>query len=773
MKDQPTDDHAATLGACPFRGTRVGGALGSEPQLDHWWPNRLKVELLNQNPVQSNPLGETFDYAAAIETLDYEGLKQDMRALLHSSVEWWPSDYDNYGPQMIRMSWHSAGTYRIADGRGGAGQGMQRFAPINSWWDNGNTDKSRRLLMPLKLKYGSKVSWADLMVLAGTVALEDMGLPIEGFAFGREDAWEADRATYWGPEGWHGKRPGEEPAGPHEGHPDQMVTRGIRWEGDVKEEYYDLENPLGASHQALIYVDPEGPNGNGDPMDSARDIRETFSRMAMNDEETVALVAGGHAFGKSHGMTPPDQIGPAPEGASMQSMGMGWHNPNGTGKGQYTMTNGIEGAWTPDPTRWDNSYLENLFKFEWQQTKSPAGSVQWTPVDPDAPKTPDAHVEGQMNPLMMMTSDIAFKVDPKYRAVCERFLQDFDAFTDAFSKAWHKLIHRDMGPKSRYLGPDVGGDFIWQDPLPEVDHPLVGADDVAELKRMIGALNIPRRELIAAAWAAASTYRDTDKRGGANGGRLRLEPQKDWPVNAPDQLSRVLAALEGVKTEFDERGATKISIADLIVLAGSAAVEDAARDAGHEVNVPFVPGRTDATDEMTDPEQIDWLQPVVDGFRNYHNDAVRFAVPDEHLFLDQAAKLALTAPEWTALSGGLRALDQNFDGGRHGIFTDRPGVLSNDFFKVLVSMEYVWEPQDESETLFNLVDRASGETRFTATRCDLIFGANSELRQVSEFYAGADGEEHLVRTFVNAWTKVMMLDRYDVPKERAAATSIC
>ena len=609
MKDQPTDDHAATLGACPFRGTRIGGALGSEPQLDHWWPNRLKAELLNQNAPQSNPLGEAFDYAAAIETLDYQALKEDMRSLLHSSVEWWPSDYDNYGPQMVRMSWHSAGTYRIADGRGGAGQGMQRFAPINSWWDNGNSDKSRRLLLPLKLKYGSRVSWADLMVLAGTVALEDMGLPIQGFAFGREDAY---RATYCGPEGWNGERPSDVPAGPREGHPNQMVTRGIRWQGDVKEEYYDLENPLGASHQALIYVDPDGPNDNGDPMDSARDIRETFCRMAMSDEETVALVAGGHAFGKSHGMTPPDEIGPAPEGAPMKAMGMGWQNPKGTGFAQYTMTNGIEGSWTPDPTQWDNSYHENLFKFEWQQTRSPAGSAQWTPVDPDAPKTPDAHVAGQMNPLMMMTSDIAFKVDPKYRAVCEHFLQDFGAFTDAFSKAWHKLIHRDMGPKSRYLGPDIGGDFTWQDPLPPVEHPLVGESEVEELKRMVLATGLKVRELVGAAWAAASTYRDTDKRGGANGGRLRLVPQKDWSVNAPAQLAQVLSTLEGVKAEFDACGAAKISMADLIVLAGSAAVEKAARDGGHDVTVAFVPGRTDANDEMTDPEQIDWLQPVVD-----------------------------------------------------------------------------------------------------------------------------------------------------------------
>ncbi len=765
-------DHAATQGACPFRGTRVGGALGSEPQLDHWWPNRLKVELLNQESPRSNPLGASFDYAAAVEALDYEALKQDIRSFLHSSVDWWPSDYGNYGPQMVRMTWHSAGTYRIADGRGGSAEGMQRFAPINSWWDNGNTDKSRRLLLPIKQKYGAKLSWADLMMLAGTVALEDMGLPIQGFAFGRLDAWEADRGTYWGPEGWFGKRPTEVPADPQEGHPDQMVSRGLRWEGGPKDDHYDLENPLAASHQSLIYVDPEGPNGNGDPMDSARDIRETFSRMAMNDEESVALIAGGHAFGKSHGAVPAKQIGAAPEGAKMSAQGMGWHNPVGSGNAEYTSTNGIEGSWTPNPTQWDNTYLENLFKFEWEQTKSPAGALQWTPTDPDAPKTPDAHIPGQMNPLMMMTSDIAFKVDPKYRAVCEKFLADFDYFTEAFSKAWHKLIHRDLGPTSRWLGPDQGGTFIWQDPTPEVDHPLVDDAQIAELKAMVLATGLPVRELVAAAWASASTYRDSDKRGGANGARVRLAPQKDWDVNAPEQLARVLGALDRVKAEFDGRGATKISIADLIVLAGCAAVEKAAKDGGHDVTVPFVPGRTDASDEWTDAESFDWLQPVIDGFRNYHNDAVRLHVAPERIFLDRAALMKLSAPEWTALTGGLRVLDQNFDGADTGVFTDRRGVLSNDFFKTLVSMDLVWKPQDDAETRFDLLDRRSGAARGTASRCDLIFGANSELRQLAEHYAGADGDAYLVRDFVAAWHKVMMLDRFDTAEARQRAMSI-
>ncbi len=766
-------DHAATQGACPFRGTRVGGALGSEPQLDHWWPNRLKVELLNQDAPQSNPFGESFDYAEAVASLDHEALWEDMRALLHSSVDWWPSDYGHYGPQMNRMTWHSAGTYRIADGRGGAAEGMQRFAPINSWWDNGNTDKSRRLLLPLKLKYGSKVSWADLMMLAGTVALEDMGLPIQGFAYGREDAWEADRATYWGPEGWEGKRPDEVAAGPRDGHPEQMVHRGLRWEGGPKDEHYDLENPVAASHQSLIYVDPEGPNGNGDPMDAARDIRETFARMAMNDEETVALVAGGHAFGKSHGAVPAEKIGAAPEAAKMSEMGFGWHNPEGSGNAEYTSTNGIEGSWTPNPTRWDNDYLTNLFEFEWEQTTSPAGSLQWKPKDPDAPKTPDAHVEGQMNELMMMTSDIAFKVDPEYRKICEKFLGDFDYFTEAFSKAWHKLIHRDLGPTSRWLGPDQGGWFIWQDPTPEVDHPLVGAADIAALKAEVLATGLPVRELVAAAWASASTYRDTDKRGGANGARVRLAPQKDWAVNNPEQLSRVLSALEGVKAEFDAKGETKISTADLIVLAGCAAVEKAAKDAGHDVTVPFVPGRTDATDEWTDAESFDWLQPVVDGFRNYRNEEVRTHVAPEALFLDRAAVLKLTAPEWTALTGGLRALDQNFDGSDWGVFTERKGVLSNDFFKVLVSMDYVWTPHEEAETAFDIVERATGTPKYRATRCDLIFGSNTQLRQLAEHYAGADGEAYLVRDFVAAWHKVMMLDRFDAKEERRKAVNFC
>ncbi|SEM66689.1 catalase-peroxidase [Loktanella fryxellensis] len=769
MKDDTSKEHAATQGACPFRGTRIGGAIGSEPQLDHWWPNRLKVELLHQDPPHANPLGHDFDYAAEFAKLDLDAVKADIKAFLTTSVEWWPSDYGNYGPQMIRMAWHSAGTYRIADGRGGAGQGMQRFAPTSSWWDNGNIDKSRRLVAPIKAKYGATLSWADLMVLTGNCALEIMDFPTTGFAGGREDAWEADKATYWGPEGWHGKRPTETPAGGGIGQPEQMVTRTLRWEGQPGEDHYDLENPLAASNQSLIYVDPEGPNGNGVPMDSARDIRETFARMGMNDMETVALIAGGHAFGKSHGMTPPTQIGAAPEAAPLQAMGFGWHNPRGTGNGADTMTNGIEGSWTPNPTMWDNDYLTNLFKFEWQQTKSPAGALQWTPVDPDAPKTPDAHIPGQMNPLMMMTTDIALKVDPAYRAVCEHFLADFYAFTTAFSEAWFKLIHRDMGPKDRYLGKEVPArDFIWQDPIPANDGYALSDADVARLKDMIHATGLSVQDMVGTAWASASTYRKSDKRGGANGARIQLEPQRSWAVNNPANLSRVLDVLAGVKADFG-----RVSMADLIVLAGCAGVEKAARDAGVAVDVPFVGGRMDTTQEWTDIEMTNWLQPVVDGFRNYTNPDVGYHVAAEHLFLDRAHLLELTAPEWTALTGGLKVIAGTYDGSAHGVFTDRPGVLTNDFFTVLTSMEYEVKPQDSREQTFDLVTRNGGETRYTATRCDLVFGANAQLRQVAEVYAAADGHARLVRDFVKAWHKVMMLDRFDIPEARRAAVKVC
>ena len=761
----------ATMGACPFRGTRVGGALGSEPQINYWWPNRLRVELLHQNSPLANPLSD-LDYARAFAALDYDALKSDIRNLLTSSVDWWPSDYGNYGPQMIRMAWHSAGTYRIADGRGGAGAAMQRFAPINSWWDNGNTDKSRRLLWPIKQQYGSALSWADLIVLTGNVALEEMGFPTFGFAGGRIDAWEADAATYWGPEKWQ-VEPGP---GKRIGHPDEMVSMDERWKGDPKQEYWDLENPVAASHQSLIYVNPEGPGKNGDPMDSAREIRESFARMAMNDEETVALIAGGHAFGKSHGMVNPDKIGAAPEISGMEEMGLGWHNPVGTGNAQYTMTNGIEGSWTPNPTQWDNDYVNNLLRFEWKQVESPAGALQWTPVVDTAPTTPDAHLPGVAHKLMMMTSDIALKKDPEYRKVLERFRDDFDYFTDAFSRAWYKLIHRDMGPKDRYVGPEVPEVSLpWQDPLPPLDHPTVTEADVTDLKRHILDSGLTVSELIGTAWASASTYRDTDKRGGANGSRVRLAPQKDWAVNNPAQLSRVLAKLESIQSDFNQRadGGKRISIADLIVLGGAAAVEKAAKDAGVEVQVPFVPGRMDTTEELTDAESFEWLKPVVDGFRNYVNEEVTYSVSPEHIFLDKAHQLKLTAPEWTVLTGGLKVLHLNFDGGKDGVFTDRPSVLTNDFFRVVTSMDYEWKARDTEQTAFNVNDRKSGQTKYTATRCDLVFGANAQLRNVAEVYASSDGHRRMVKDFVAAWHKVMMLDRFDVPEAREAAVAVC
>ncbi|MBO0358523.1 catalase/peroxidase HPI [Hymenobacter sp. BT186] len=746
-------------GKCPFGGDRIGGVESTPPALSDWYPNRLKVELLHQNGPQANPLGEDFNYAEAFNTIDLEALKQEIKGFLTSSVEWWPSDYGNYGPQMIRMAWHSAGTYRIADGRGGAGEAMQRFAPIESWWDNGNVDKSRRLLWPIKQKYGSALSWADLIVLTGNCALEIMGFPTYGFAGGRQDAWEADNATYWGPEVVHDLSKAEAP--------DKMVNRDKRWRGQNGDADYDLENPLAASHQALIYVNPEGPYANGDPLGSARDIRTTFTRMAMNDEETVALIAGGHAFGKSHGMVPATEIGMPPEIAPMELMGLGWHNPKGSGNAENTMTNGIEGSWTPNPTQWDNDYLTNLFKFEWKQTKSPAGALQWTPVDENAPKTPDAHIPGQMNALMMMTTDIALKLDPEYRKVCEKFLNDFDAFTQAFSKAWYKLTHRDMGPRERYLGPEKRNedDLLWQDPIPVADYAIIDAADVAALKQQIMGLGISPSDLVFTAFSAAVTHRHSDKRGGANGGRLALAPQKDWAVNR--RTVPVIEALRTVQEKFNGQaaGGKQVSLADLIVLGGCAALEKAAADAGTPTEVPFTPGRRDTTQELTDIEMFTWLKPVADGFRNYldagFNEMAQGVAPEE-MFLDKAHLLSLTAPEWTALVGGLRAMNANHDGSKHGVFTDREGVLTNDFFTVLTSTDLEWKKADAQGLTLTLNDRKTGETRFTATRADLVFGSNSHLRAVAEVYAGSDGHKRFVKAFVKAWDKVMMLDRYDV-----------
>jgi len=758
-----TIDQPRNVSKCPFRGTRVGGALGSAPQIDDWWPNRLKVELLHQNPAMANPLGD-HDYVSAFKSLDYEQVKADIKRMLTDSKDWWPADYKNYGPQMVRMAWHAAGTYRIADGRGGAGTGMQRFAPTNSWDDNGNIDKSRRLMWPVKQKYGAALSWGDLMILTGNCALEIMGFKTFGFGGGRIDTWEPDRGIYFGSEFWDGKAVDEYLPSPERAS-GEMVTRTKRWVGKPGDKNYDLENPLAASFQGLIYVHPEGPNRDGDPYSSAGDIRETFARMAMNDEETVALIAGGHAFGKSHGMATADKIGPAPEGAPMQAMGMGWQNTEGTGFGQYAMTSGIEGAWTPEPTRWDNAYLENLFKYDWELTKSPAGGIQYKPKSAEAPKTPDAHIDGQMNELMMLATDLALKVDPEYRKICERFLADFDYFSDCFARAWFKLTHRDMGPKSRYLGPEVPSeDLIWQDPIPAVDHELIDASDIAGLKKAIMGKGLSVPSLISAAWSSASNYRDSDKRGGANGARVALEPQRNWAVNRPEELGGVLAALRAVQGGFNDSqtGNKRVSLADLIVLGGCAALEQAAKDAGVDIDVPFTPGRTDATPEQTDAESFDWLQPVSDGFRNYHSRDVRIDVPPERVFLDRAHLLTLSAPEWTVLVGGLRVLDQNFDHSKHGVFTERPGVLTNDFFRVLTSMDYEWVPADKSEMGFFIKDRASGETKYTATRCDLIFGSNSQLRAIAEVYASDDGHERMVRDFVAAWNKVMMLDRFDL-----------
>jgi catalase-peroxidase len=765
MLDKTNTDTFEMTGKCPFGGDRVGGTVSTPPTLEDWYPDRLRVELLHQNGRASDPLGADFDYAEAFSKIDYEALKKDIKEFLTTSQEWWPSDYHNYGPQMVRMAWHSAGTYRIADGRGGAGEAMQRFAPISSWWDNGNTDKSRRLLQPIKQKYGNGLSWADLIVLTGNCALEIMGLPVYGFAGGRLDAWEADNATYWGPEIWDPKDGGA----PATKNPSAMVTREKRWRGQNGDDDYDLENPLGASHQALIYVNPEGPYGKGDPMASARDIRITFTRMAMNDEETVALIAGGHAFGKSHGMVSPDEVGPPPEIAPMEAMGMGWHNPKGPGFAQYTMTNGIEGSWTPNPTQWDNDYLENLFKFEWEQKRSPAGALQWTPVDPNAPKTPDAHVEGQMNDLMMMTSDIALKVDPEYRKVCEKFLEDFDAFTQAFSKAWYKLTHRDMGPAERYLGPEkvISDDLMWQDPLPPRADTAIGDSDISALKERILNAGVSVSDLVFTAFSAAATYRDSDKRGGADGARLALAPQKDWAVNR--RTTSVIEALRGIKDGF----AKDVSLADLIVLGGCAAIEKAAMDAGVAAEVPFTPGRVDATQDQTDIEMFEWLKPVVDGFRNYVDPQygeIASGVAPEKFFLDKAHLLSLTAPEWAVLTGGLRVLNANHDGSSDGVFTDRVGVLTNDFFVNLTDVDLVWEKEDETEMRFALKDRASGDVKFNATRNDLVFGSNAQLRTIADVYASSDSHERFVKDFIAAWNKVMMLDRYDVKGHKRYAT---
>ena len=702
-----------------------------------WWPNQPDLQVLSQNAPRPNPLGDDFDYATEVETLDVEAVKRDLFELMTSSQDWWPADWGHYGGLFIRLSWHAAGTYRIADGRGGAGTGQQRFAPLNSWPDNASLDKARRLLWPVKQKYGRKLSWADLLVFAGNCAIESMGLKTFGFAFGREDVWEPEE-IFWGPEDtWLGDE---------------------RYSGDR-----ELSGPVGAVQMGLIYVNPEGPNGNPDPLASARDIRETFRRMAMNDEETVALIAGGHTFGKCHGAVSPEYIGPEPEGCPVEHQGLGWKNSYGTGKGADTLTSGLEGAWTNEPTKWDNGYFDNLFGYDWELTESPAGAKQWTPKDPAAKDTvPDAHDPSKRNAPMMLTSDLALKMDPIYGPISKRYHENPDEFAQAFAKAWYKLLHRDMGPISRYRGPWVPEPQLWQDPVPVVDHELIGEDDIAALKGKVLDSGLSISQLVATAWSSAASFRGTDKRGGANGARIRLAPQKDWEANEPAQLGTVLQALEQVQQDFNgsQSGGKKVSLADLMVLAGCAAVEKAAKAAGHDVTVPFTPGRTDATQEQTDVESFSVLEPTADGFRNYLRAGEK--LPAEHLLVDRANLLTLTAPEMTVLVGGLRALNANVGQSPHGVFTDRPETLTNDFFVNLLDMGTEWKPSESTENVYDGRDSASGEVTRTATAADLVFGSNSQLRALAEIYAQDDAKEKFVDDFVAAWDKVMNLDRFDL-----------
>jgi catalase-peroxidase len=713
----------------------------TEPRSNRdWWPNELDLSVLRPNPPMANPMGEDFSYAEEFKTVDLDALKRDIETVMTTSQDWWPADYGHYGPLFIRMAWHSAGTYRINDGRGGAGSGLQRFAPLNSWPDNVSLDKARRLLWPVKKKYGQKISWADLMVLAGNCALESMGFKTFGFAGGREDVWVPDGITNWGYENtWLGDE---------------------RYSGDR-----DLEKPFGAVQMGLIYVNPQGPNGNPDPLAAARDIRETFRRMAMNDEETVALIAGGHTFGKTHGAAPESYIGPEPEAAPLQEMGLGWANSYGTGKGDDAWTSGLEGAWTPSPIRWDNSYFQTLFGYEWQKVKSPGGAWQWIPTDEAAGDTvPDPQDPAKKHPPVMLTTDLSMRMDPIYEPISRRFYENPQELADAFARAWFKLTHRDMGPITRYLGPLVPAEpQIWQDPLPPVTHELIAADDIAALKRTILASGLTVSQLVSAAWASASTHRGTDKRGGANGGRIRLAPQNDWEVNNPAELADVLRTLEEIQREFNGSqagGAKQVSLADLIVLGGCTAVEQAAKNAGHDVEVPFAPGRADASQEQTDVESFAVLEPVADGFRNYLGKLQPKQA--EHQLVDRASLLTLTAPEMTVLVGGMRALNTNYDGSSLGVFTGRPGTLTNDFFVNLCDMGTEWRATSEAEDTFEGRDRGTGELKWTGSRFDLIFGSNSQLRALAEVYASDDSQPKFVRDFVAAWDKVMNLDRFDL-----------
>jgi catalase-peroxidase len=703
-----------------------------------WWPNRLNLKILHQHSAKSNPMGEQFNYAEEFKKLDLAALKKDLYALMTDSQDWWPADWGHYGGLFIRMAWHSAGTYRISDGRGGAGTGNQRFAPVNSWPDNANLDKARRLLWPIKKKYGNRISWADLLILAGNCALESMGFKTFGFAGGREDIWEPEEDIYWGSEAeWLGDK---------------------RYSGDRQ-----LENPLAAVQMGLIYVNPEGPNGNPDPVASGRDVRETFVRMAMNDEETVALVAGGHTFGKAHGAGDPKLVGPEPEAAPLEEMGLGWKNRFGTGKGVHTTTSGIEGAWKPNPTKWDMGYFDMLFGYEWELVKSPAGAWQWLAKDVrDEHMIPDAHDPSKKHRPMMTTADLSLRFDPIYEPISRRFHKDPHAFADAFARAWFKLTHRDMGPRSRYLGPEVPGEvLLWQDPVPAVDHELIGEQDIATLKTKILATGLSVSQLVTTAWASAATFRGSDKRGGANGARIRLAPQKDWEVNQPAELAKVLQKLEAVQKAFNDAqpGRKKVSLADLIVLGGCAAVEEAAKKAGHNVKVPFSPGRTDASQQQTDVESFAVLEPAADGFRNYLRQDLK--TPAEELLLDRAQLLTLTAPEMTVLVGGMRALNANVGQSKHGVFTSAPGTLTNDFFANLLDMNTEWRPSS-TDGVFEGRDRSSGQVKWTGTRVDLVFGSNSELRALAEVYACDDAKAKFVKDFVAAWSKVMNLDRFDL-----------
>jgi catalase-peroxidase len=732
-----TEEAGQEAGGCPVVYSRAPHPTQGDANL-MWWPDRLNLRILAKNHPAANPLGAGFDYAEAFSTLDLPTVKRDIEQVLTTSQDWWPADFGHYGPLIIRMAWHAAGTYRIHDGRGGAGYALQRFAPLNSWPDNVSLDKARRLLWPVKKKYGRKLSWGDLMVLAGNVALESMGLKTFGFGGGRVDAWEPDD-TYWGPE--------------------------TTWLGD--ERYHgdrELEKPFAAVQMGLIYVNPEGPNGNPDPLAAARDIRETFRRMAMNDEETVALIAGGHTFGKTHGATPDEAVGPAPEAAPIEQMGLGWKNSAGTGKGRDTWTSGIEVTWTPTPTRWDNSFFETLFGYEWELTRSPAGHYQWQPKDGAGANTVPDPETGELNrPPTMLTTDLSLRFDPIYEPISRRYLEHPDEFADAFARAWFKLTHRDMGPKVRYLGPEVPAeDLIWQDPVPPVDHGLVTAADIAALKRQVLDSGLPVSQLVSTAWASASTFRGGDKRGGANGARIRLEPQSGWEVNEPDRLARVLRTLEGIQRSFNsaQTSTKRVSLADLIVLAGCAGVEQAARNAGYDIQVPFTPGRTDATAEQTDAESFAVLEPKADGFRNYLGKDAE--LPAEYLLVDRAEQLTLSAPEMTVLVGGLRVLGANFQQSQLGVFTSRPETLTTDFFVNLLDMGTEWAPTSTEAETFEGRDRATGELKWTGSRVDLVFGSNAELRAIAEVYASDDGREKFIRDFVAAWDKVMNLDRFDL-----------